>query len=1690
MTAAYSITLILIMAFQLLGYLFSVKGLTQATWHTGIISFTNVLRVYPGIKQVESKQMYWIVQYVLLALVVVYVMQAVYVSYCIRVGKFFFEFPVNVLRELSCLFIWILLIPVAEMFFSILRCESGYHEVDTGLKCWHGIHIFYCILFLISLAVFLAINFAIAILFNESRPRSADSLRRLDTNLELNLLIFRIAIVITSDLSVNDVYHWFLTLLYVFGFFYWATVCLRKLPFYNTAVSLVYGMGACSCLWAALNVVAAKCLQRTEYSGMYILVVFGVGFVGLMVLNGRTWRINRILFATRYDKFAQEYELDLYLTNILRLLDAQVKDKVAQMSLLGILSHHKNECNNPDCPLCFKKELYLPATETSLLVSPSNLDNPVLVLHLVAAIYKVYARNSKFKAGLHISYSNFLLTYIGNIHMAILELYLAEKMGPSMQQFFTIHRSKRLIERHLASHKTLDVGNVMRFEELYSKLHRAAERAAVHHIEFWMQLNSLLPDLDQLHKLGLRIMEYKRLVEETWKQLYEINSKHCKALKNHGMYLKIICNDDETGDELMEKARNLSSNNLDNKSELEVAFAEDTAIVVMKAGNSETQGKIANTNTGMSVLFRYNSMEVLGQYVNIFMPRSISAKHNEFLEDYFNTGKERLLNNKSEVYAIRRTGDLFCVSILVKLVPSLQEDIEYLAIIRERCKEHSFILTDMYGRIDSVSESLAGMLEMSQSFFKENEVYVQLLFPELIEMVKEKDGTLSAKIDKLQGTNKLTMIVPRDLGQTIQDFASQSMMAANKDVSESALPESVKRVAQFVHGDEYGVEAAAGFNALGQAVDYKAFKFKAEFNVTVGNLNYGNGKCRLKVFKIATSKAGDSMDEERNSEKCFDVQVANNEKSSTKLHFNEKDLRSSNSGFVMEELKHMSQSFDLLLRKKGTITNVNTNEVQDESIQFIKIADSNRGSMEAPSIFLVENANDTSQCLDYSRAELLDPTLKEGEKKSAKSPGNEKYLDKSQQDIGERNDIIVNLMKSNENFKFAGNDEGKGKEGASKAPAIDDELSSIVTSAKSLINHLRALRKATYEEYCPTSVLQLIYVGRFVFLFLFVIALINFVITKMLYSNLDHNVENIHYTRDRLIYITSLGSCTRTLVLLNSETRERIDPKSRSGKDYHLDGFEGYPIGAEELSYDGWLFHCVEEAARQAKAAQNGLSTATFPFSAKSREMINPKHIKISYKEEETGNIMLDCWSAVMGLVAHGLRVKDMRLQDISFEEGSVYYVVENSLNNVLNGIYTSIEGVQDASEKTSDDNKVVLAILVSIASAAIVISAAIIFRVILMVNNNEECILKLFIEIPSKNAKEQLSRCKNYYMVVHSADYSDFTNAEFDISELEKQEAKLEGDKQDEDNDEEKKLIGRLHKAKERKYKPYSAKSVSQIAKFFIFVAIIEAYFLTCYFTSASFLASAKSLILELVTLSSQSYHTGCLYKIFQDYIGSDGKAFIRGISTETHAVVKFPEFIVRHKSFLQEHSYNTKVTGKEYDRLFSSVVYGDLCEEVFAGENCGEFPILRHGLDAAIVSYWNSLTEAVYYFMSNKNDTTKLDLIVNTFNETEVIAAERMSKKHFTRAFKAVIQGLDENITERFNSGNTVVMALFISFSVFVCLLYAIIWRLFVEATRNSLWETKCMLTILPITTILESPSIKSYLFGSAKGLMLSMR
>lgn len=139
--------------------------------------------------------------------------------------------------------------------------------------------------------------------------------------------------------------------------------------------------------------------------------------------------------------------------------------------------------------------------------------------------------------------------------------------------------------------------------------------------------------------------------------------------------------------------------------DFEMMFADDTAIVVI-SGNKDNQAKIMKTNNGITKLFGYNTFEVHGYEVNILMPPIIGVKHSYFLEQYFKTGRERVINNDFDSFAMLRVGHIFSVKLVIKPVPSLKNDIQYIGLIKPTNKDYDYILTDQFGRIDSISKGI------------------------------------------------------------------------------------------------------------------------------------------------------------------------------------------------------------------------------------------------------------------------------------------------------------------------------------------------------------------------------------------------------------------------------------------------------------------------------------------------------------------------------------------------------------------------------------------------------------------------------------------------------------------------------------------------------------------------------------------------------------------------------------------------------------------------------------------------------------------------------------------------------------------------------------------------------------------------------------------------------------------------
>jgi hypothetical protein len=116
-----------------------------------------------------------------------------------------------------------------------------------------------------------------------------------------------------------------------------------------------------------------------------------------------------------------------------------------------------------------------------------------------------------------------------------------------------------------------------------------------------------------------------------------------------------------------------------------------------------------------------------------------------------------------------RVGHIFSISIIVKPVPSLKNDIQYIGLVKPTGKDYDYILTDPLGRIDSISKGISSMLGLQPAFFKENEIFIQVICPQLCEVERVKGSKeYATKFDQWSGLRDLSYIIPKNfnnLGQ-------------------------------------------------------------------------------------------------------------------------------------------------------------------------------------------------------------------------------------------------------------------------------------------------------------------------------------------------------------------------------------------------------------------------------------------------------------------------------------------------------------------------------------------------------------------------------------------------------------------------------------------------------------------------------------------------------------------------------------------------------------------------------------------------------------------------------------------------------------------------------------------------------------------------------------------------------------
>ena len=91
-------------------------------------------------------------------------------------------------------------------------------------------------------------------------------------------------------------------------------------------------------------------------------------------------------------------------------------------------------------------------------------------------------------------------------------------------------------------------------------------------------------------------------------------------------------------------------------------------------------------------------------------------------------------------------------------------------MIKRSGRDYEYILTDENGKIDSISDGITSMLKLPISFFKEHDIPIQVIIPELCEVCRLKTNggnfEIATNFDAWNGFKDLRFIIPKNFSSS------------------------------------------------------------------------------------------------------------------------------------------------------------------------------------------------------------------------------------------------------------------------------------------------------------------------------------------------------------------------------------------------------------------------------------------------------------------------------------------------------------------------------------------------------------------------------------------------------------------------------------------------------------------------------------------------------------------------------------------------------------------------------------------------------------------------------------------------------------------------------------------------------------------------------------------------------------
>ena len=136
-------------------------------------------------------------------------------------------------------------------------------------------------------------------------------------------------------------------------------------------------------------------------------------------------------------------------------------------------------------------------------------------------------------------------------------------------------------------------------------------------------------------------------------------------------------------------------------------------------------GVIETFNPAAEQMFGYTRREAIGRNVNILMPSPYREEHDEYIQNYFQTGQAKIIGIGREVFALRKDGSMFPIELAVSQIDHLGMFIGIIRDITDRKRTEQRLLQSE--RLAAIGQMITGLAHESRNAFQRSQAALELL---------------------------------------------------------------------------------------------------------------------------------------------------------------------------------------------------------------------------------------------------------------------------------------------------------------------------------------------------------------------------------------------------------------------------------------------------------------------------------------------------------------------------------------------------------------------------------------------------------------------------------------------------------------------------------------------------------------------------------------------------------------------------------------------------------------------------------------------------------------------------------------------------------------------------------------------------------------------------------------------------